>query len=279
MEEDDDNDELSPELQARLDRSNAKVQRHFLRLGFCQAGKAPDLTDAWFLTSKMYFGQNQLPQSALSRWLTKEEASQIEIHREPKKQKPTGLDRELAKFIQRLLSGGCGGFNVAQAMIGMPQQSLNPAVGAERYQKIMQMQELVRRGASIDRSHALHCAAALDFPDGDNFALKTLVSMGATVDACDEYGNTPLHVAAATMRAPSIRYLLSVGADPSLTNSSDETPLASLKSTGQSQNDFAKAFGISKRADPGFDECMRILASATRNADTKRPPAKKSRTS
>jgi hypothetical protein len=145
-EEDEGDDGLSPEQQATMDRNNGKVQRQFSRLGFVQAGKAPDLTDAWFLTSKMYFGQNQLPQSALSRWLTKEEVSKTEIHREPKDQKPTGVDKELANFIQRLLSGGCGGFNVARAMIGMPPNPLNPAVGAERYQQIMQIQELVRRG-------------------------------------------------------------------------------------------------------------------------------------
>ncbi len=61
---------------------------------------------------------------------------------------------------------------------------------------------------------ALTCAAAL----GNNQGAEILIGHGANVDLVDEYGNTPLHWAAANGQLPLVGLLVSNGADVTHTN-------------------------------------------------------------
>jgi hypothetical protein len=204
-------------------------------MGFVQAGKTPGLAQAWFLTNKMYFGDDP-PEVVVSKWKSKVEASSIEIHKNPRRQNPTGIDKELSDCIEK----------AAESAIGFGSAVAPDAV--VRMRKIADMQHLVRRGASIDNAKGLHIAAEVVATEGDNFILHTLVRLGGNVNLQDHVGNTPLHQAARALCAPNIRYLLSVGADPSVTNLSEMTPLEVIEATCHSINDFVSGFGMLGRA-------------------------------
>jgi hypothetical protein len=70
----------------------------------------------------------------------------------------------------------------------------------------------------------LHQAAGINYTT----RIQELIDGGADVNARDEYGNTPLHVAGLTVAGDAFRVLLEAGADPDAKNDIGNTPLDSF---------------------------------------------------
>ena len=221
---DDNEDELTPELKAERKERDVKIQRHFARMGFVQAGSTPDLVDKWFLTASNYF-QGKEPEEAISGWLTSDDVNTLEIYESPERHEPTGVDKEFYEYCQEYDFPG-------------------PDV-KER------IEEFIKRGASIEGARALHIVSSLELED--TLPIQLLVDLGAKVNFQDEFGNTSLHVAASQMRHLNITSLLSAGADSSVTNISGETPVQSLKAQLQSYGDMSAAFGLIELAPQEID--------------------------
>lgn len=69
--------------------------------------------------------------------------------------------------------------------------------------------------------NALHIAA-LDH--GNRDTIITLVSQGLPVDSTDDFGETPLHLAALSGNLETVQALLDLGADPKQANFAQEIP-------------------------------------------------------
>lgn len=60
----------------------------------------------------------------------------------------------------------------------------------------------------------MHCACAQEHLE----AVEALIGLGANIDAQDNYGNTPLHVATRTRHIGIVQLLLKAGANTELTD-------------------------------------------------------------
>jgi len=82
---------------------------------------------------------------------------------------------------------------------------VNQDADAEAYAaSIRTMEDLVRRGASINESGALQSAVA----NKENMmVVKTLLRLGGDINHRDELGNTPLDVAAGCQRYKPVEYI------------------------------------------------------------------------
>lgn len=69
------------------------------------------------------------------------------------------------------------------------------------------------------------------FSENDNVA-ELLVKKGAKIDAIDQYGDTPLHYAAAFRRKDALRLLIDNGSDINLKNTKGFTPIQSAAMNG-----------------------------------------------
>lgn len=201
---------------------NDKITRQISRVGFVQSGMTTNLAKVWFLTLGGYFNnvekESRDPQTAIDRWLTKEQVQNLVIHRAIKKQKKSPADMELARLI------------------AMAPLSTN------KIQIVQAIEELVlQKGASIQSSQALHAAASLadninynhtrgdDDEDYDPYLLQTLIRLGGNVNEPDEKGDTPLHKAVTYLRSRTVKYLIDEGkADPTIENMSGYTPVQLL---------------------------------------------------
>ena len=83
--------------------------------------------------------------------------------------------------------------------------------------------------------------------------INTLIVRGARVDACDNEGETPLHIAACRLNKSIIEILLRHGAGVNVRNNNGETPLACAV--------LACAVFLSMRG-PGFIESIKLLIAA-----------------
>ncbi|KAL3937990.1 MAG: hypothetical protein SGBAC_007011 [Bacillariaceae sp.] len=108
----------------------------------------------------------------------------------------------------------------------------------ERKQKL---NDLVIRGASIERSLSMIRAAS----DTNNGAknMKALLDLGGSVQDCDKYGSTPLHIAAFFCNAEVAEILLENGADIEAKDNDGETPTLVLEKTIQRNLDMELGFG------------------------------------
>jgi hypothetical protein len=229
---DEDEEELSAEQKTALKDINRKIQKQFSRMGFVQAGRDPDLVNKWFLTSTMYFGcdittatTSTESHTAMDRWLSKEDVISLDILEAPEKHEPTGLDKELSEL--------CQGYDF-------------PSEDAKA-----RIEDLVKQGASIDGARALHICSSIEMED--NFPIQLLIELGGKVNFQDEYGNTPLHVAASQMTHRNIASLLAAGADTTITNMVGETPVQSLKGQLRSYGDMSAVFGLQELAPQEVD--------------------------
>jgi len=186
-----------------------KLQRHYARMGFQQAGRDGDTCDSWFLTAFKYFQNNT---KVSTTWKSRVEIQSLDVYVPPAKYRPRGLDLELRRLVQE-----CAPLN--------------------------QVTTIVRSGASIHGSRVLFILAAKN--DEDTPILKTLVGLG-DVNEADETGCRPLHIAALKANAAMIQILLSAGADRSLRNGKGQTPMDCLESQKQDTADFFGAMGITK---------------------------------
>ena len=212
---------------AAVKERDRKVTRHFARMGFVQAGRNPDLAEAWFLTSTMYFGNGQPPDRAIDRWISKAQGQDIDIYSSPDRHTPAGIDQELREFVMEIRDA--------------PPTNATATLKADNRRR---MEEFVDRGASIHNSRALFVAAGQSVQDP--YSLQTLLDLGGDVNQADEYGSRPLHVAAQSMKVQNIKFLVeSAGADTSVKNLNGKTPLETLQDKLQGFEDMAAAFGFS----------------------------------
>jgi len=109
---------------------------------------------------------------------------------------------------------------------------------------VSQILNLVRQGASIVNTNALHIAAA----NGETELLRALLELlqddEDAVNAKDDHGNTALHVAAALSNVDAVDLLLEFGAISTVTNEEGDTPLQAVEKDEQSRSDFAHTFGV-----------------------------------
>lgn len=66
--------------------------------------------------------------------------------------------------------------------------------------------------------------------DASRFVLESLISHGANINSKDDNETTPLHSAVKTHNIELVKFLLEKGADPTLKNSNNETPIELAKS-------------------------------------------------
>ena len=133
--------------------------------------------------------------------------------------------------------------------------SLQPGDDAGLQELLDAVHGHVAAGASLNRSFALHAAVYLQQP-----ALVTaLAQLGASVDARDSSGLTPLMVAARRATAmyhpihhphddtTCVDVLLALGADRSLTDPDGCSALGCYRQTQRDSNDFMATMGIGAR--------------------------------
>jgi hypothetical protein len=119
-----------------------------------------------------------------------------------------------------------------------------PLSGAALMESIAKIENLLQQGASMQRSHALHFAAANS--RDDTKVLEALVRLaGGEVSNHDENGNTPLHVAAGAMAHVAISISVTAGANLEATNLEGNTPEKCMMDTIQRHNDAIKCFSLS----------------------------------
>lgn len=203
---------LTPEQSQSSELHSKQVMRHFARMGFVQAGKKSDEVDAWFLTSSNYFASGANP---IASWLSKQQAADIVIYESPTAVEITGLDKDLLDTVVAF-SAFCDDAGPMQ----------------KRVELIRKVEDLVRRGASVNQLCSLQSTAA---NTKDSQMLH---------NHRDEFGNSALHLAAAFQQSKNIEYLCNVGADKSALNVDGETPLQHLQKAIQSTADFRGAFGL-----------------------------------
>jgi hypothetical protein len=232
--------ELSPEQEEAISMASHKISVHYARMGFVQAGRTPRLCSSWFMTSQFYFPSEVTdPNDAIKRWIPKTAAmATIDVYVRPKKVIPTGLDKELLEAVQRAMNSF---FLISPVGLG----SCAASSGADLMESFAKIENLLQQGASIQRSRALHFAAA-NSRDDDAKVLEALIRLaGGEVDNRDENGNTPLHVAAGAMAQAAVSMLVIAGANLEATNLEGNTPEKCLMNTIQSTNDFSKCFSLS----------------------------------
>jgi hypothetical protein len=109
-------------------QANKAIQRHFLRMGFAQAGNANGRENAWFLTRTAYMAHTD----PIKSWLSKEASAKIYIHEPPIIEEPQGLDKELRDAI------------------GMACMVPNP---------MDEIHRLIKQGASIEKAKSHVCCS------------------------------------------------------------------------------------------------------------------------
>lgn len=120
---------------------------------------------------------------------------------------------------------------------GMTEGGWTPLMSASRTRDVELVQNLLELGAKVNQRNL----ADAESGEGDNFALwfaannkrpnrvevaKLLVKHGAQVNAFGEFGETPLHQAAAWGNADIAEYLISEGANVNAEGIEGKTPLA-----------------------------------------------------
>jgi len=228
-----DNEEDSEAVQERNDKIQAaklKISRHWARLGFQQAGRNADECDACYMTSLTYFGRDESQDAAsvaMGNWKTKDEIQSLDIYVAPKKHTPQGADKNLKKLVEE----------------ARQRELLVPAELATLLHKI---EDLVHQNASIHGSRLLFVLAANAKDTADIALLRTLIRLAGAndINAPDENGNRPLHVAASAMNPVAITQLIASGASRTLRNDKGYTPLRNLEIARQNLADFANTFSF-----------------------------------
>jgi len=187
-------------VQERNDKIQAvelKISRHWARLGFQQAGRNADECDAWYMASLTYFGRDESQDAAsvaMQNWKTKDEIQSLDIYVTPKEYKPQGADKNLKELVEE----------ARQRKLLVP---------AELGTLLHKIEDLVNnQNASIHGSRLLFVLAvnAKDTTDTTDIALlRTLIRLAGAndINAPDENGNCPLHVAASAMNPVAITQL------------------------------------------------------------------------
>ena len=134
------------------------------------------------------------------------------------------------------------------------------------------IEDLIKEGASIRDSRAIFLATANGQPE----IIKLLLRIGGRrlVNEQDEYGHTPLHVAAEMKDPACMKVLLDNGASKELVDRKGRTPLKGLQDTKRDDAKFARSMGLDRmqktaamlatqaREEEKFAQCLQLLNAA-----------------
>jgi hypothetical protein len=163
---------------------------------------------------------------------------------------PAGLDKKLFEAV--IKSGGQIGAATAAAATAGVAAGGAAAITACMDGLLGNVRAFIAAGASLDNSHALHAAAFL----GQPALVAGLVQLGASVDARDRTGFTPLMIAAQKVSSKyhpvhnphddtaCVDMLLSLGADKSLVGPDGCSALGCYRQAQRNTDDFLATFGM-----------------------------------
>ena len=212
----------------KIEAVKLKISRHWARLGFQQAGRNADECDAWYMASLTYFGRDESQDAAsvaMQNWKTKDEIQSLDIYVTPKEYKPQGADKNLKELVE--------------------EARRRKLVPVELGTLLHKIEDLVNnQNASIHGSRLLFVLAVNGKDATDIALLRTLIRLASAndINAPDENGNRPLHVAASAMNPVAITKLIESGASRTLQNDKGNTPLRNLEIARQDFADFANTF-------------------------------------
>jgi len=245
-----------------LQNYNQKIQRHFMRLGFAQAGSKEMERVAWFLTAGTYFGgcSNKNQANSIGRkdpsssWRSKSEVERIKIHVKPKIAALSDLNKELRRTV--------AAFPDAEMPKTAPWKKTDPRpLSVQQTEAVRQLQDLVQRGASVNTARGLHMAASTN--RSESMLFETLIRLGGDLNLADELDFTPLHIAAGLQRANTVEILCRLGANRTLRNSDGLTPLETFRKREQTQSDYTGTYGLDVMLDErkAKRRCLNALMS------------------
>jgi len=191
---------------------NAKLARYFARVGFTQCGRVMPEANYFFVTSG---ARKDVPKSQADAIVPAVETKALEL---------SAGDTRLVALVKHLSSVE------------------NPAAMQARAEARALLADGRARFAS---ALPLHRCAVNDHQE----ALRVLLALGGDINATDNLGNTPLHVAAEAAMSgrgnliPMIRLLLSLGADLTKETLRGWTPLKSALNSRADSRKFTEAFG------------------------------------
>lgn len=209
-----------------------KLRRQYSRMGFKAVQDSPQYADSWFLPMDLYKSRSK--DAISSTWMSKEEAASLEIPMTPKRHFDSEKDKELKELLHSKLFESSSPF----AMYNIPkpaESKLTESIKAE-------ISTLVNEGASLKDINALHMAAA-------NYKSKDLFDYlidehKMEIEAFDDTGNYPLHVAACCSNTEAVQILLSKGAQKRARNKDGKTPRQVLEEQERNMSSFNSMFGI-----------------------------------
>lgn len=188
-----------------LETNQIRLIQHFARLGFKQAGRSA----SWFVTKPDL------------KWLTQQQARNIEIKECPTRKEPTGIQKRLADMVSDYLLS-----RVSLQSIEFFLRSLSDP------------------SPVINESWSMHVASANVNGEANILLLNSLLRLGGNANHGDGLGNTPLHIAAASKNALAVKLLIRQGAQTSTQNLAGNTPLQCLQDQDQDMDDLAAAMGM-----------------------------------
>ena len=146
-------------------------------------------------------------------------------------------------------------------------KTLYPGLKDERKPCDLELvRSLVEAGASIGAgsSTAIHTAAANDHGD----CVRLLVDLGGDIQAVDETGNTPLHIASVVTALTAVRALLDAGAKARTANLRGQTPRDAALAEKAMADDWCEKLDITLnstddvRDAENYPVVLRILVAA-----------------
>ena len=259
---------------AKAREGGVKVRRQFSRMGFKVVQDSPEYVNKWYLGMRDAGYKTQPKEYIKSAWMTKEQASQIHIPMKPAPHVDTEEDKELKSLLRSLCpdSGGeifpgasstmsdiMSSLNEINALLG--RGIMHPAQrNSSKLTDVLKcyLKRLVKNGASLEGIDALHMAAS-KYKNEDLFDLL-IGTYNMRVDAFDNGGSMPLHVAACCGNPEGVKILLARGANKQALNKDGKNALECVQEQEKSHNDFGAIMGMSSSpADPNVQAVMALL--------------------
>ena len=204
-----------------------KLRRQLYRIGFRVIKDNPNHVDQWYLKMDAYKSNQNIRES----WLSKDDVKDVQIAMPSERYVKSESDKILLSLIQGLTE---------------LDNHMKDAINL-----------LERAGASLIGINALHIAVASKKREA---FLEYLISeKNVPVDARDDDGNTPLHVAAVMDNVVGTRFLISKGADKNAVNDNDQTPMQAIEEMEMNLRDFQNVMGIGFGMQSGQRESIKRL--------------------